>query len=140
MQVRGKWMQINGVARPVKPKAPAHYDEVEDMRGGTDSPQTSSPEMHETVVHVEFGLSWTKIRNALLGAGSIVAGLIAGGYLFLPARDSDVQQLTRQVTQLMQTVEKINGTMQQLTQTVEQLNQRPPLQLIPPAAARPRSR
>jgi hypothetical protein len=135
-------MHVNGVARPMKARVSYEGPPLDGITPppGTEEPVKHSHDMQEAVIHVNFGLSWTRIRNALLGAGGLIAAGISAGYIFLPAKDQDVKQLTNQVVSLMATVERLNTTLLSLQVTVDQLSKQPRLQVAPRPLEEPRRR
>lgn len=80
------------------------------------------PEMHtDTVLHVNFGLSWQKIAALFAGAGTLITAGITAGWLVLPASKTELTTVANELAQTRGQVIELQMAVKSLTEAVGEL-------------------
>lgn len=126
---------MNGTADPYAARQPS-------------TPAPSSPLMHDaTVIKIDLGLTGKQIIAGITALAALIGSGATAGWIFLPAKDRDVQDL-RAVVQVMREEQKENResvgrltvAVDNLAGIVDRLQQAPPKvierTIVRPPAAR----
>ena len=102
-------------------------------------PPDSYAGMEAAVIKVNFGLSWKQILTLCVGAPTFIASIGFSGWLVMPAKQSDVTTLERQVTGISHQVNglqevslRLTSAVDKLATTVERLANRPQPRVVIP--------
>lgn len=85
----------------------------------------SSPQ-ETPVVRIDLGLTGRQILLALGGLATILTSGLSAGYIFLPAKDADLQVLRTVVEKVSTDVGNMTKAVEGLTAAVERIQQQPP--------------
>lgn len=69
----------------------------------------------------EIRLTWTQLAALFTGGGGLIAAGITGGWLFMPAKESDFLALKASVVQLAQEQKESRETLSRLTDAINVL-------------------
>lgn len=94
-----------------------------DARTETSSPFAGSPEMSPPpIIQVNAGLTRSDLAAVASLIGGGCASLITGGYLFWPAKQTDMHDAQKAITELRTQVKDTQDTMSKLVTAVDGLN------------------
>jgi hypothetical protein len=98
------------------------------MSNGTDYQGQQAPyqSLEPVAVKIDFGLTGRQILLALGGLATIITSGISAGYIFLPAKETDVQALRVVVEKVSTDMVRVTTAIEGLTAAVDRIQQQPP--------------
>lgn len=93
-----------------------------DARAETSSPFAGSPEMNSPIIQLNAGITRRDLMAMVTLIGGGCASLITGGYLFWPAKQDDMQEAQKAITELRVQMKDTQDTMGKLVTAVDGLS------------------
>ncbi len=75
----------------------------------------------DSIIHVNFGLTWRNITAFFGGLGALVAALATAGWLVLPASKTELDGVNLKLRQTIMEVQDLKTAMRDLTEAVGRL-------------------
>jgi hypothetical protein len=100
---------------------PYHHAQLPPYGPGSQG-AAAAPAAEAAVIRIDLGLTGKQIMMGLGGLASIVTAGITAGWLFLPAKDTDLRKLEGVVQIVTQKQEASNSAIERLTLAVDNLS------------------